>query len=52
MTVELYPGGPGFVLPQPNGILVHTNHFLATGLAAFDAEPKAFPDTLAVLCGK
>jgi|GEM_PF-469042 len=46
MTVELHPGGPGFVLPQANGFLVHTNHFLAPGLAAFDTEPKSFPDTL------
>lgn len=46
ITVELHPGGPAFVLPQPNGTLVHTNHFLAPGLAAFDTEPKAFPDTL------
>ncbi len=46
MTVELYPGGPGFVLPDGRGILIHTNHFLAPGLGAFDTEPKAFPDTL------
>ncbi len=46
MTVELHPGGPGFVLPNEKGVLIHTNHFLARGLQAFDTEPKAFPDTL------
>ena len=46
ITVELHPGGPGFVLPNERGVLVHTNHFLAPGLNAFDTEPKAFPDTL------
>ena len=46
ITVELHPGGPGYVLPDERGVLVHTNHFLAPGLSAFDTEPKAFPDTL------
>jgi isopenicillin-N N-acyltransferase like protein len=46
MTVELHPGGPGFVLPNDKGVLVHTNHFLGNDLQAFDTEPKAFPDTL------
>ena len=46
ITVELHPGGPGYVLPNERGVLVHTNHFLAPGLSAFDTEPKAFPDTL------
>ncbi|MFT3987822.1 C45 family autoproteolytic acyltransferase/hydolase [Aestuariivirga sp.] len=46
MTVELYPGGPGFVLPEANGVLVHTNHFLAPEPARCDTEPKLFPDTL------
>jgi isopenicillin-N N-acyltransferase-like protein len=46
MTVELNPGGPGFVLPDARGFLIHTNHFLAPGLAAFDTEPTRYPDTL------
>jgi isopenicillin-N N-acyltransferase like protein len=46
MTVELHPGGPGFVLPDMRGFLIHTNHFLAPGLAEFDTEPKNYPDTL------
>lgn len=46
ISVELHPAGPSFVMPQNNGVLIHTNHFLATELAAFDTEPKAYPDTL------
>ncbi len=46
ITVELYPNGPGFVLPQDNGFLLHTNHFLASNPKALDTEPKSFPDTL------
>ncbi len=46
MTVELHPGGPGFVLPDTRGVLIHTNHFLAPGLSGFDTEPGKFPDTL------
>ncbi|MDG3580160.1 C45 family autoproteolytic acyltransferase/hydrolase [Rhizobium sp. YJ-22] len=46
MTVEMHPGGPSFVLPDAEGFIVHTNHFLAPGPAAHDTEPRAFPDTL------
>ncbi|MBS0565696.1 MAG: peptidase C45 [Proteobacteria bacterium] len=46
ITVELHPGGPGFVLPARDGLLVHTNHFLDPRPAARDIEPGAFPDTL------
>lgn len=46
ISVELHPGGPSFVLPDPAGFLVHTNHFLAPEPALHDTEPKAFPDTL------
>ena len=28
-TVELSPAGPGFVMPDARGVLIHTNHFLA-----------------------
>lgn len=46
ITVELYPGGPGFVLPGGSGYLLHTNHFLADNPARHDTEPKKNPDTL------
>jgi isopenicillin-N N-acyltransferase like protein len=46
ITVELYPDGPGFVLPNQHGFLIHTNHFIAPKPAEFDTEPKANPDTL------
>jgi len=46
ISVELHPQGPSFILPQNNGVLIHTNHFLAAGPATFDTEPKSFPDTL------
>lgn len=46
MTVELHPGGPSFVLPDADGLLTHTNHFLAPGPAAKDTGPKDSPDTL------
>ncbi|CAN7488879.1 C45 family autoproteolytic acyltransferase/hydolase [Rhizobium sp. LjRoot30] len=46
MSVELHPGGPSFVLPDRDGFLIHTNHFLAPGPAVHDTEPRAYPDTL------
>jgi len=46
MSVEMHPGGPSFVMPDAAGFLIHTNHFLASGPAAHDLEPKHFPDTL------
>ena len=46
ITVELYPGGPAFVLPDERGYLIHTNHFLAPGPSTGDTEPRRFPDTL------
>ncbi|WP_109467009.1 C45 family autoproteolytic acyltransferase/hydolase [Albibacillus kandeliae] len=46
LTVELHPGGPSFVLPDNDGLLIHTNHFLAPAPAQCDTEPAAFPDTL------
>lgn len=46
LTIELHPDGPAFVEPQENGCLIHTNHFLAPAPAAFDTEPKSFPDTV------
>ncbi|HEV3427908.1 MAG TPA: C45 family peptidase [Paraburkholderia sp.] len=46
VSVELYPQGPGFVFPDANGLLVHTNHFLAPAAQAGDTEPRQYPDTL------
>lgn len=46
ITAELHPGGPAWVLPDGDGILVHTNHFLDPAAAAGDQVPKEFPDTL------
>lgn len=46
MTVELHPGGPSFVLPDAEGLLTYTNHFLAPGPAAEDSGPRDAPDTL------
>lgn len=46
MSVELFPGGPGFIFPDADGFLIHTNHFLAPEPAVHDTEPKKFPDTL------
>ncbi len=46
ITVEVHPGGPGFVLPDAAGLLVHTNHFLDARPALSDTEPRRNPDTL------
>lgn len=46
LTAELWPGGPGFVLPSPDGLLLHTNHFLDAIPHPGDTEPRDAPDTL------
>jgi isopenicillin-N N-acyltransferase like protein len=46
ITVELYPGGPGLVLPDERGYIIHTNHFLASAPSLLDTEPGNNPDTL------
>lgn len=46
VCVELHPGGPGHVLPDERGLLLHTNHFLAQPASAGDTEPREAPDTL------
>jgi isopenicillin-N N-acyltransferase like protein len=46
ITVELCPDGPGFVLPDDKGYIIHTNHFLAQAPAVGDTEPQRNPDTL------
>jgi isopenicillin-N N-acyltransferase-like protein len=40
-SIELYPGGPARVDPDRNGVLAHTNHFLARGPAAADTGADA-----------
>jgi isopenicillin-N N-acyltransferase-like protein len=52
VTAEVFPGGPRYVLPGPDGLLVHTNHFLAPEAVAGDRENRLGPDSflrLAVL---
>ncbi|MEU8884938.1 C45 family peptidase [Streptomyces hydrogenans] len=46
VAAELWPGGPGHVLPDPDGLLLHTNHFLSRPGADGDTEPRTDPDTL------
>ncbi|MEZ5077366.1 MAG: C45 family peptidase [Solirubrobacterales bacterium] len=47
LTAELRPGGgPGFVLPDEHGVLVHTNHFLSPAAVPGDLEPVIGPDSL------
>ncbi len=46
VAAELWPDGPGHVLPDPDGLLLHTNHFLSRPGAGGDTEPRTDPDTL------
>jgi isopenicillin-N N-acyltransferase like protein len=45
VSVEVWPGGPAYVLPDKEGVLVHTNHFLDPRSAAGDREPVLGPDS-------
>lgn len=45
LTAELHPGGPAYVLPDAEGLLVHTNHFLHPSAAAEDREPSVGGDS-------
>jgi isopenicillin-N N-acyltransferase like protein len=52
ITAEVFPGGPRFVAPGPDGLLLHTNHFLDPHAAEHERENKIGPDSflrLAVL---
>jgi isopenicillin-N N-acyltransferase-like protein len=52
LTAEVFPGGPRFVLPGPDGLLLHTNHFLDPHAAQHERENQIGPDSylrLAVL---
>ena len=46
IATELWPDGPGHVLPDPDGLLVHTNHFLSEPARLGDLKPVEAPDTL------
>lgn len=39
-SVEFFPGGPAFCIPDEAGLLIHTNHFLSPAGAAGDRAPK------------
>ena len=45
LTAEVFPGGPGYLLPDDRGILVHTNHFLTIPGAWGDRENVIGPDS-------
>jgi isopenicillin-N N-acyltransferase-like protein len=52
LTAEVFPGGPRFVLPGPDGLLLHTNHFLDPHAARHERANQFGPDSylrLAVL---
>lgn len=52
LTAEVFPGGPRYVLPGPDGLLLHTNHFLDPHAAQHERENQLGPDSylrLAVL---
>jgi isopenicillin-N N-acyltransferase-like protein len=46
VAVELSPLGPGVVWPDDDGVLVHTNHFLAPPPGLVDTQPREHPSTL------
>jgi isopenicillin-N N-acyltransferase-like protein len=46
VAVELWPGGPGHVLPTAEGLLVRTNHFLSEPARSGDIGWWSGPDTL------
>jgi isopenicillin-N N-acyltransferase like protein len=45
-TTELSPAGPGFALPDDDGVLVHTNHFVSDPGRANDRMVREAPDTV------
>jgi isopenicillin-N N-acyltransferase-like protein len=52
VSAEVFPGGPRYVLPGPDGLLLHTNHFLDPHAAQHERENQIGPDSylrLAVL---
>ncbi len=45
LTAEVFPGGPRFVLPGPDGLLLHTNHFLDPHAAQHERGNQLGPDS-------
>jgi len=45
VTAEVFPAGPRFVLPGRDGVLLHTNHFLAPEAALGERERLFAPDS-------
>ena len=46
VTAELWPDGPGLVLPAADGLLLHTNHFLSDPARVGDSGPAGGSDTV------
>ncbi|CUR58008.1 putative acyltransferase [metagenome] len=46
VSVELNPARIGYALPDADGLLTHTNHFLTSPAAEGDTEPVTGPDSL------
>jgi isopenicillin-N N-acyltransferase like protein len=45
-TVEVSPAGPGFLMPDDRGVLVHTNHFLEDPGRAGETGVRDAPGTI------
>lgn len=45
VAAELCPAGPGLVLPDDDGLLLHTNHFRSQPASFGDREPVVGPDS-------
>ena len=45
ITAEVFPGGPRYVRPRPDGLLLHTNHFLDPHAAEHEQETRIGPDS-------
>ncbi|MGN6676194.1 MAG: hypothetical protein ACTHKL_00235, partial [Streptosporangiaceae bacterium] len=45
ITAEVFPGGPRFVTPGADGLLLHTNHFLDPHAARHERENQIGPDS-------
>jgi isopenicillin-N N-acyltransferase like protein len=45
-TVEVSPAGPGFLMPDDRGVLVHTNHFLEQPGRSGDTGARDDPGTI------
>jgi isopenicillin-N N-acyltransferase like protein len=46
VSAELNPDGVGYALPDADGLLVHTNHFLSAPANLHDTELRDGPDTV------